>query len=184
MGRKIILWVLGYAWLALLVGLGLLGMAIYSTYSAGHGGGMPDVRDLGSISGTVLAGREMTVERKRRRGGKTTTQFFELDVKPDSGEIVKVRVDHAVPRERLEAAIDSKVTARYTPDDDNMVYELSSDQGVLVSLDDMTKIRVAQAERERDNLASSGMLGFDAALAAVGGLGVFWRRKLLAQPAA
>lgn len=182
MGRKLLLWVLSYSWLALLAGLGLLGFAAYSAYSAGHGGGMPDLAQLPGAKGTVVAGREMTMERKRRRGGKTTQHFFELDLKPESGgDLVKLRVDHAIERARLEAAMDQPVTATYDPDDHNMVYELRTTQATLVSREDMSRILVAKAEADKATFGSAGMMGFDAALAALGGLGVVWRRKLLAQ---
>jgi len=36
----------------------------------------------------------------------STTHFFELDLKPDAGgELVKLRVDYAIPRAKLEAAV-------------------------------------------------------------------------------
>jgi len=185
MGRKILLWILGYAWIALLAGLGLLGMAAWSAWNADHGGGMPEAAQLTAVSGTVVEGREMTVERKRRRGGKTTTHFFELDLKPDAGgDVVKLRVDHAIPRDRLEAAVDHKVRAKYNPDDDNMVFELSSGGQPLVTQADMSKILLDKAAREKENLTAAPMLGFDAALAVFGGLGVFWRRKIIANPPA
>jgi hypothetical protein len=182
MGRKIILWVLGYAWLALLAGVGLIGMAAYSAYSAGHGGGMPEAADLSAAKGTVVGGREMTVERKRRRGGKTTTHFFELDLQPDAGgELVKLRVDYAIDRAKLQAAMDQKVSASYDASDHNMVYEILGDKGPIVSKDDMAKILVAKAEADKATFASGGMLGFAVLLALLGGGGLVWRRKLLAQ---
>jgi hypothetical protein len=42
----------------------------------------------------------------RRRGGKTTTHSFAFDLKPDAGgELLKQRVDCAIPRASLEARV-------------------------------------------------------------------------------
>jgi hypothetical protein len=184
LGRKLVLWVLGYAWLALVIGVGGLGMAIYSSYSAGHGGGSPAEADLTSVSGTVIEGREVTVERKRRRGGKTTSQFYELDLKPDTGgELLKLRVAHEIPMAQLSQAIGEKVTARYNAIDENMVFGLKFGQAELVSYADMGRILTAKAEADRDFFASASALGFFVLMALLGGGGVYLRRKMVAAAA-
>lgn len=185
MGRKILMWVLGYAWLLLLGGLGLVGMAVYTGYSAGHGGGMPDAADLATASGTIVAGREMTVERKRRRGGKTTTHYFELDLKPDGGgELIKLRAAHELGRTKLEPAMDEAVKATYDPNDDNLVFELSGAKGSFITKADMAKLLQAKADREAASFATGGNVATGLVLAALGFLGTRWRRKLRAQAAA
>ncbi|TDM05753.1 MAG: hypothetical protein C4K60_13635 [Ideonella sp. MAG2] len=178
--RKLVLWVLGYAWVALLVGLGGLGMAAYSSYSAGHGGGARAEGELSAASGEVTEGREVTVEHKRRRGGKTTSKYFELDLKPDGGgELLKLRVDHAIPQSKLEPTIGSRVTARYDADDHNTVYVLNAGGTELVAYADMQRILVAKAESNSQFFGSTGMLVFFALVALVGGGGLVLRRKML-----
>ena len=181
MGRKLLLWLLGYAWLVLAGGLGLVGMAAYTGYSAGHGAGMPDAADLTTTAGTIVAGREMTVERKRRRGGKTTTHYFELDLKPDGGgELVKLRAAHELGRAKLEPAMDQAVKATYDPNDDNLLIELSSAQASHVTKADVAKVMQTKADREAASFATGGTVGTGLALAVVGFLGVRWRRHLRA----
>lgn len=183
--RKFALWVLGYAWLALVFGLGGLGMAVYSSYSAGHGGGSPAEADLTSVVGTVTEGREVTVERKRRRGSKTTSQFYELDLKPESGgALIKLRVDHDIPMAQLSEAVGEKVTARYNAIDENTVFGLKLGKIDLVSYADMSRILTAKAEADREFFASAGTLGSCLLLALLGGGGVYLRRKMLATAAA
>lgn len=182
MGRKFILWVLSYAWLALVVGLGLLGFAGYSSYKADHGAGIPPKNELVATKGHVSDAQEVTVERKRRRGGKTTERFFELTVKPEAaGEVVKLRVDYSFGADRLAPVVDETISALYDSNDHNLVYELlSGDGSPVLSFDDMSQLMHAKAEAEKANMTSAGMLGFAAILAVLGGLGVAWRRKLVA----
>ena len=180
MGRRFLLWVLSYAWIALLAGLGLLAMAGYTVYSAGHGGKIPAEAALTTGKGHIVAGREVTVERKRRRGGKSTSKHYELDLKPATGEMIKLRIDHDVPRDALEAAMDEDVTVKYDPDDENNTYVIQQDGKDLVTYTDMAALSQRRADSDKATFTSSGMLGFAAVLAVLGGLGFWWRRRLLA----
>ncbi|MDR2187336.1 MAG: hypothetical protein LBE62_04685 [Azonexus sp.] len=180
MVKKLILWVLSYAWIALLLGLGFLGMAIYSIYSASHGGSIPPESALSSMSGHITEGREMVVETQRRRGGKTTRKYYELDLNPASGAIIKLRVDHDVSRTVLEAAIDEDVTVKYDPNDDNSTYVIQQGGKDLMSYTDAAALSQRHADADKAFFASGGMMGVAALLALLGGGGVWWRRKLLA----
>jgi hypothetical protein len=179
-GRKFILWVLSYAWIALLAGLGLLAMAGYTVYSAGHGGKIPLEADLTVASGHIVEGREMTVERKRRRGGRSTSKHYELDLKPASGEILKLKIDHAVPRDALADAVDEDVTVKYDPNDDNNTYVIQRDGQDLVPYAAMAQLSQKRANEDKATFTSGGMMGFAALLALLGAAGVWWRRRLLA----
>lgn len=180
MGRKFVLWVLSYAWIVMLIGLGLLAMAGYSVYSAGHGGKIPKEADLTVTSGHIVEGREVTVERKRRRGGKTSSKHFELDLKPATGDIIKLKVDYAVPRGALEDAVEEDVTVKYDPNDENNTYVIQRDGKDLVAYQTMAALSQKRADQDKATFASGGMMGFAALLAAIGGLGFWWRRKMLA----
>ncbi|MCL1960203.1 MAG: hypothetical protein FWG56_00115 [Desulfovibrionaceae bacterium] len=180
MGKRFILWVLSYAWLALLAGLGLLGMAGYSTYSASHGGMIPEEAALTSASGHITEDREITVERKRRYGGKTAKKYYELDLQPASGDKIKLRVDFDVPRATVETAVDGDVAVRYDPGDHNNTYVIQQDGEDLVSYADMARLAQKNADHDKEIFASPGMMGFAVLLALLGGGGLWWRRKLLA----
>jgi hypothetical protein len=182
MGKRLVLWVLGYAWIAFLVGLGLLAMAAYSTYSAGHGGSIPLESALTGANGHIVEGREVTVERKRRRGGKTTRKYYELDLKQGDGSLIKLRIDHGVSRAALEAAIDEDVSVKYDAEDSNNdTYVIRQGNQELVSYADMAKLSQAHADADKAVFTSAGMMGFALVLALLGGGGLWWRRKLLAQ---
>jgi hypothetical protein len=178
-GKRFILWLLSYAWIVMLAGLGLLAMAVYTTYSAGHGGSIPQESALTSASGHIQGGREMTVERKRRHLGKTVTKYYELDFQPADGAPIKLRIDHDVPRPALEEAIDEDVTVKYDAGGNNDTYVIQQGGKQLVSYVDMARLSQRHADSEKDLFASGGMMGFAALLAILGAGGLVWRRKLL-----
>ena len=181
MGKRFILWVLSYAWIALLGGIGLLGMAAYSTWSAAHGGSIPQESTLTSASGHIAAeGHEVTVERKRRRGGKTTKKYYELDLHQQGDAILKLRVDYDVPREILESTLDEDVTVKYDPNDNNNTYVIQQNDKYLMAYADMAKLSQAHADASKATFTAPGMIGFAVVLALLGGIGLRWRRKLLA----
>ena len=180
MGRRFLLWILSYAWIVMLAGLGLLAMAAYTAYSADHGGKIPKEADLTVLSGHIVEGREMTVERKRRRGGRTTSKHFELDLKPATGDIIKLKVDFAVPRQALEDAVDEDVTVKYDPDDENNTYVIQQGGKDLVPYAKMAELSQRRADSDKATFTSSGMLGFAAVLAVLGSAGFWWRRRLVA----
>ena len=181
MGRRFLLWVLSYAWIALLAGLALLAMAGYTVFSAGQGGKIPPESALTTGAGHIVAGREVTVERKRRRGGKSASKHYELDLKPGAGEVIKLRVDHAVPRGALEAAMDEDVTVKYDPNDDNNTYVIQRGGQDLVTYANMARLSQQRADSDKATFTSGGMLGFAAVLTLFGGLGFWWRRRLIAE---
>jgi hypothetical protein len=178
------MWVLGYAWVALLAGLGLLGMAGYSIYSADHGGKIPQEAELTAASGHIVEGREVTVERKRRRGGKTTKKYYELDLKKDDGTVVKLRVDFAVPRDKVADAVDEDVSVKYDAHDENDTYVITLDGQDLVSYADMARLSQARADADKETFTSGGMIGFAIVLALLGAVGVRQRRKMIARETA
>ncbi len=177
--KRFIHWVLGYATIILLLGLGLLGMAAYSTYKASVGGKIPPEAELVVQSGKVVEGREITVERRRRRSStKTTKKYYELDLKPADGEMVKLRVDFTVPRQVLEQVIDENVTVKYDKSDDNTTYVIQYEGADLVSYAKMAEISQSEADAEKASFTSSGALGAAIAMVLLGGGGLFLRRKM------
>lgn len=178
--KRFIHWTLGYSIAILLLGVGLLGMAAYSSYKASVGGKIPPETELIVQSGKVTEGREITVERRRRRSGsKTTRKYYELDLQPTNGEPIKLRVDFTVPRHVLEQVIDEDVTVKYDKNDDNTTYVIQSDGKDLVSYAKMAEISQLEADAEKASFTSSGSLGAAIVMILLGGGGLFLRRKLV-----
>jgi hypothetical protein len=89
---QLLIAVLSFAKLALLAGLLALGVAGFTTYRAQTGGGMPAESELSEVSGTLVDGRIVTVERKRK-GITTTRQYFEVDLSQASGMTIKIGIN-------------------------------------------------------------------------------------------
>lgn len=177
--KRFIHWLLGYATIILLLGLGLLGMAAYTTYKASVGGKIPPEAELVVQSGKVVEGREVTVERRRRRSArKTTKKYYELDLKPADGDMVQLRVDFTVPRNVLEQIIDENVTVKYDTSDDNTIYVIQQDGADLVSYATMAEISQREADADKASFASLGAMGSAVVMVLVGVGGIFLRRKL------
>ena len=77
--RKILIFITGYAWLALLAGPGLIGLSFYSSWKADGDHAYAARESLQSVSGTVTGASEVTVKRKRR----ATKQYYEINVQPE-----------------------------------------------------------------------------------------------------
>ena len=178
--KRLLLWILGYGWLVALLGAGLLGMAGYSAYSASQGGKIPPEAELTVLSGHILEGRTVTVERKRRRGGRSTTHYYELDLKPGSGDVVKLKVDYAVPKQLLASSVDEDVTVKFDPNDDNMTYVIQRGGQDVVPYAKMAELSKRRAEADKTTFTSAASLGAGAGLLLIGSLGFFWRRRLIA----
>lgn len=179
--KRLVHWLLGYSVYILLLGLGLFGMAAYTSYKASVGGKIPPETDLVVQSGKVLEGREMTVESRRRRSGrKTTKKYYELDLKPANGEVLKLRVDFAVPRSVLEQVLDEDVTVKYDRSDNNTAYVIRFEDQDLVSYAEMAAISQSEADARKELFASSGAMGAAAAMVLAGAGGIVLRRKMQA----
>lgn len=179
--KRLVHWLLGYSVYVLLLGLGLFGMAAYTSYKASAGGKIPPETKLLAQSGKVLEGREVTVERRRRRSSrKTAKKYYELDLKPANGEMLKLHVDFAVPRSVLEQVLDKDVTVKYDQSDNNTAYVIRLGDQDLLPYAEMAAISQRKADAEKAAFASSGNMGAAAVmvLAGVGGLAL--RRKMRA----
>ena len=178
-----LMWLLGFAKYLLAIGLLLLGVAAYATFKADNGGGIPTQAELTRVSGTAAEAREVTVQHKRRRSS-STEMFYELDFKPDGGgDNLKLRVDHDVPVDRIKAALDGKLDVRYEPGDVNLVYAIKTAQVELLSYAEMARLAQVRADKAKASEASAGSIGAGIALTLLGGAGVAYRRKRVAQAA-
>lgn len=170
--------VTGKAWLALLVGIGILGWAGYAQFKAGADTHGTAVEDLVAKSGTIVSGSEITETTKRRRGGSTTRHYFVLDAKLADGSTEKWRVDYAIGRSKLEPLIDEAVDVRIDPSDNNLVYEVKLKGKPVVALADVQQIMESKDKAAASNATEKGtlILGTVALLLGIGGL--FLRRRL------
>jgi hypothetical protein len=166
----------------LLGGLLLVGLAIYQL-KAEHGGGVPAKSELSTVTGAVVDGREVSVEHKGRRGGKTTATYFELDVKAEGrAELLKVRVDGRVPKERIEPIGEAeKLTITYEPSDLNLVFDITDGKTTFLRYDEVAKLPQIGADSAAQS--SVALIGVGALLVLLGAAGLFWRRTLVARQA-
>lgn len=170
--------VTGKAWLALLIGIGILGWAGYAQFKANSDTHGTAVEDLVAKSGTIVGGSEVTETTKRRRGGSTTRHYFVLDAKVADGSTEKWRVDYAIGRSKLEPLIDEAVEVRVDPSDNNLVYEVKLKGKPVVSLADVQQIMESKDKAAASSATDKGTLivGVVALLLGIGGL--LLRRRL------
>jgi hypothetical protein len=162
----------GKAWLALVFGIAILGWAGYTQFKAASDTHGAAVADLVAKKGTVTGGAEVTETSKRRRGGRHTNHYFELDAKLADGSTEKWRVEYAVGRQKLESLIDEAVEVRVDPADKNLVYEVKLHGQTIVSLDEIQKLMEnkdkAAAAKATDKMTL--LVGAVALLLGIGGL--------------
>jgi hypothetical protein len=170
----------GKAWLALVVGIGILGWAGYAQFKANADTHGTAVEDLVAKSGTIVSGSEITETTKRRRGGSTTRHYFVLDAKVADGSTEKWRVDYAVGRKKLEPLIDEAVEVRLDPSDNNLVYEVKLKGQSVVTLAEVQQIMAVKDKVAASSATDKGTLivGIVALLLGIGGL--FLRRRIAA----
>ena len=170
--------VTGKAWLALLVGIGILGWAGYAQFKAGADTHGTAVEDLVAKSGTIVSGSEITETTKRRRGGSTTRHYFVLDAKLADGSTEKWRVDYAIGRSKLEPLIDEAVDVRIDPSDNNLVYEVKLKGKPVVALADVQQIMESKDKAAASNATEKGTLIVGTVALLLGISGLFLRRRL------
>lgn len=179
--KSILIKITGYGWIVVLAGLGLLGMAIYSQVKASGGSAYTAQDKLTTISGVVTQATEVTVTSKRRRGSsRVSDRYYQIDVKPESGEAQKLRISLAVDKQKIADTIEEKITAQYDADDDNIVYAIAQGAQKVLTYDETKNRMQASAERAAAETGSFGNIIGCIALMLVGGLAVFANRKLKA----
>lgn len=183
--RRLILWVLSYAWLLVLLGVGLLGAGAYYAYTASHGGGVPEESALTVVDGYAAQAREVTEER-RRRTGTSTRRYFEIDLKPAAGgQTIQLRMPEGVTRQHLMTALEENIRVKYDPDDKNTAYDIAllvkgnASPRPIVTYETISQRAIADAAKDRDTLTSPAMLGFSLALTLLGACGIWLRRRML-----
>lgn len=173
--RKILIFITGYAWLALLAGPGLIGLSVWSQWKADGDHAYKAKEQLQTLSGTVTSASEVTVKRKRR----STKQYYEITVAPQSGgEERKLRIDHSVPSTLVGNLIDEKITALFDTEDNDIVYEVVSEGQPVIAYETSKQRLLAEAQSNAKSFSGAGMWILAIVLTVAGAAGVWLRRRL------
>jgi len=173
--RKILIFITGYAWLILLAGPGLAGLAIWSQWKADGDHAYTAREQLQTVAGTVTGASEVTVKRKRR----STKQYYEITVKPDAGgEERKLRIAHSTPKDIVGGIIDEKITALYDSSDNDIVYEVVTGGKAVIGYDNTRKRMQAEAASTAQSFSGAGIWVLAVVLTLLGAGGVWSNRKL------
>ena len=169
--------ILGYARYLLLAGIALLGFGGYLLYQSATGGGIPQESALTKVSGDMVQATLVTVTKKRRRGGESKSHYYELDIKPKTGEALKVRLTSLVPESAVQAMANADVVEiEYDATSSNKdTYEVKGDGKEILTYAQMAKYM--QEDADRSSAEAPMMMGGGVLLAIVGGLGMWWRRQ-------
>ena len=172
--RKILIFITGYAWLALLAGPGLIGLSLYSSWKA-DGDHAYAARE--SLQ-TVTEASEVTVKRKRR----ATKQYYEISIKPEGtgAEARKLRIDHSTPQELVSNLIGEKVTALVDSSDSDLVYDVAVDGTTVIAYESTRQRLQAEAASSAQSFSGAGIWVVAVLLALIGAAGVWCNRKLRA----
>ena len=173
--RKILIFITGYAWLILLAGPGLAGMAIWSSWKADGDHAYTAREQLQTVAGTVTGASEVTVKRKRR----STKQYYEITLKPEAGgEERKLRIAHSEPKAVVGGIIDEKVTALYDSSDSDIVYEVVMAGKPVISYEATRTRMQAEAASTAQSFSGAGIWVLAVVLTLLGAAGVWSNRKL------
>lgn len=170
--------ILAIAYLFLFSGIGLVGMHFYSNHNAENGGGIPTEDALSVVEGKVTEGRDVTLEIKRRRGVNSTEHFYELDVQPTEGNVVKLRLDHDLEKSRLETVLDENIIAKYDPSNENITYDISMNGNAVITYQEMAQKAQAKADKQADFFGDGIMLKTGISWIVMGAVGLFLRHLL------
>lgn len=180
--RKILIFITGYAWLLLLAGPGLIALSVYSGWKAEGDHAYAARESLQTVSGTVTQAAEITVKRKRR----TTKKYYEITVKPEAtgAEARKLRIDYSTPQPLVGNLIDEKITALVDASDNDLVYDVVTDNTPVITYEATKQRLQAEAASSAQSFSGAGTWIFAIFLTLIGAAGVWSNRKLRAAQAA
>ena len=169
--------ILGYARYLLLGGLALLGFGGFLLYQSATGGGIPQESALSVVQGEVAGARKVTVTKKRRRGGESKSYYYEVDVKPQTGDTLTVRLPTLVPESKVQdmANADSIAVSYDATSSHNDAYAVKGDGKDLLPYTQMAQYM--QEDADRSSSEAPLMMAGGAVLALLGGAGMWWRRQ-------
>lgn len=185
--KKLIYHFLALSYLFLISGIGLIVAHFFFGHKAATGGGVPPQSELKVVEGKVVAGRDVTIETKRRRGVDSKERFYEFDVQTADGKMLQLRVDHSIPKSRLEPILDETIQAKYDSSDDNIAYNIAMNGQDVVVYKELAEKAQEKANKQADFFSDGAMLkaGIQWLIMGLIGLGIrHWlSRSLKALPA-
>lgn len=176
--KNILIKFFAISYLFIVAGIGLVGSHFYFNHKAEHGGGIPAETALSMIEGKVTEGRDVTLETKRRAGLNSTEKFYELDVKPTTGNVVKLRLDHSLNKQHLEQVLNETIIAKYDKSDENMTYDIKMNGQAIVTYQDMAKMAQDKADKQAGFFGDGIMLKTGFSWLIMGAIGLFLRQLL------
>lgn len=177
--RKILIFITGYAGLALLAGPGLAAVSLYASWKAQSDHAYVAREQLAKVTGKVVEATAVTIRKKQ-----SSKKHYEISVRPDGGgDLQKRRIDYSTPQQIVESIIDEQVTVLSDPDDNDLVYEVSINGEAVISYED-TRQRLQAAASDFAQTASGAWLWRTALiLTLIGAAGVWLNRRLRAAQA-
>lgn len=166
------------SYLFLFGGIGLVGMHFFSNHNASTGGGIPAESTLSVVEGKVVEGRDVTLETKRRRGPNSAEQFYELDVQPTSGQMVKLRLDHDLEQSRIESVLEEQITAKYDATDENITYDIVMNGTGVITYQEMATKAQIKADKQAEFFGDGAMLQAGISWIIMGMIGLLGRHLL------
>lgn len=177
--KKLLIKLLGVAYLILLAGIALVGSHFYFNNKAANGGGIPAEAELKVVSGKVIEGSEVTLQTKRRRGVDSTEKFYELVVQPDAGsQTLKLRLAHDIPKTSVESTLQENITAKYDDSDENITYDIKIGNNTVVSYAERAAKAQATADKQASFFGDGAMLKAGIWWVIIGAALLFWRNRL------
>ncbi|MDR2324101.1 MAG: hypothetical protein LBE51_01665 [Acidovorax sp.] len=173
--------ILGYARYVLLAGLALFGFSAYLLYQSANGGGIPTQDSLTMVSGDVQEARKVTVTKKRRRGGSSQSHYYEVDLKPQDGDVLTIKLPSLVPESAVQSMADATVieVGYDAGSDEHNAYSVSGDGQPLLPYEQMAQYMQEDADHSSEEAPT--MMGLGLVLALIGGLGMRWRKQRIAR---
>ena len=168
-----------YGRLSILAGIALMAYLGYLHYQASGDHAYVAKDKLQVISGEVRSAAEVTVTKKRRRSGeRVSDRYFEIVVKPASGEEQKLRLALSVGRSNVSRVIDEKITAMFDADDANFVYDIQMDGKPVLAYETTKGNLLSAAKNEAETMVTPGAFVFGFFLMVIGGICAFFNRRL------
>ncbi|WLF83259.1 hypothetical protein [Moraxella sp. ZY210820] len=176
--KNILIKFFAISYLFVVAGLGLITSHFYFNHKAENGGGIPAETELTIVEGKVTEGRDVTLETRRRAGLNSKEQFYELDIKQKTGDVVKLRLDHSLNKEHLGQVLQENIVAKYDKSDENMTYDIQMKGQSIITYQDMAKMAQDKANKQAGFFSDGVMLKTGFSWLIMGAIGLFLRQLL------
>jgi len=174
-----------YARAALVVGIGLLGFAVYAFWLSFGGHAYASREKLTPLQVYVNSAAHVTVKKRKRSIARSEYYVLEVSMR-DRVEQKELRMDIGLPEEIVAALIEEKVNVLVDEDNNLLLYEASvlgdDDQEYLLLSYEQTRDLLQKKAEERANNPAG--IGAGVLLTVLGVFGIRQRRKQRQQQAA